>query len=73
MYFLKTTLFGPSTYTWAELTELAAKENIAEITLRRARQELELIKTPRGQRGYIWSLPQKILDEMHRAERLIGR
>ncbi len=73
MYFLKTTLFGPRTYTWAELTELAAKENIAEITLRRARQVLELIKTPSGQRGYVWSLPPKILDEMHRAERLIGR
>ncbi len=71
-YFLKTTLFEPRPYTWPELAELAAKEDIAEITLRRARRELKLIKTPRGQRCFVWSLPSQILDEMHCEARLAG-
>ncbi len=41
--YLKTTLFEPHRYTCPELAELAAKEDIAEITLRRARRELWLI------------------------------
>jgi hypothetical protein len=72
MYFLKTTLFEPHPYTWPELTERAATENIAEITLRRARQELKLIKTPRGPNCFVWSLPPEIMDEMHQQARLSG-
>jgi len=67
MDFLKTTLFfNPRPFTWAELTELAAKEKITESTLRLAREELGLIKAPKGQRCWVWSLPTEIVDHMYR-------
>jgi hypothetical protein len=42
MEFLKWTLWERFRCTWPQLVELAAKEEIAEITLRRARDELKL-------------------------------
>jgi hypothetical protein len=44
MEFLKWTLWERFRCTWPQLVELAAKEEIAEITVRRARDELKLVK-----------------------------
>jgi hypothetical protein len=63
IHFLKVTLFELTQSTWAKLTELAA-EDIAEITLRRARAELELTKTFAAHGQCLWSLPRRLYSEM---------
>jgi AAA domain len=64
MNFLKTTLYGCSGRTWAELTELAARQGIPEITLRRARDELRLEKKAKGKDIVVWSLPPRVQTQM---------
>jgi len=64
MNFLKTTLYGCSGCTWAELTELAARQGIAEVTLRRARRVIGLEKKAKGKDIVVWSLPPKVQTQM---------
>jgi hypothetical protein len=64
MNFLKTTLYGCSGCTWAELTELAARQGIAEITLRRARREVGLEKKAKSKDNVVWSLPPRVQTQM---------
>ncbi len=56
-YFLKMTLLEHFKLTWAQLTALAAEESIPEITLRRAREAVPLLKACQG-RNVFWTLPQ---------------
>jgi hypothetical protein len=52
--------------SWPQLVELAAKEEIAEITLRRARDELKLVKKHLGDHQYCWQLSKDVLSELAR-------
>ncbi len=64
MNFLKTTLYGCSGCTWAELTELAARQGISDITLRRARGVVGLEKKAKGKDIVVWSLPPRVQTQM---------
>ncbi len=65
VYFLKMTLFELGKCSWAQLSELAADEDIAEITLRRARRLVPLIRKPNGPRQWLWSLPRTVMSQLH--------
>src|SRR5580692_1080925 len=64
MSFLKTTLYACSGCTWAELTELAARQGIREITLRRARDKIGMEKKAKGKDIVVWSLPPRVQTQM---------
>jgi AAA domain len=64
MNFLQTTLYGCNGCTWAELSELAARQGIPEITLRRARSEVRLEKKAKGKDIVVWSLPPRVQTQM---------
>jgi hypothetical protein len=63
MEFLKRALYDQLNCGWRELSEMADKEGIAEITLRRARGELKLLKKQEG-RQFLWELPDDLWREM---------
>jgi len=62
--FLKWTLWERFRCTWPQLVELAAKEEIAEITLPRARDELKSVKRHIGDHQYNWELSTEIAAEL---------
>ncbi len=62
--FLKTTLYGCGGCTWAELAELAARQGISDITLRRARNVVGLEKKAKGKDIIVWSLPPRVQTQM---------
>jgi hypothetical protein len=64
MEFLKWTLWERFRCTWPQLVELAAKEEIAEITLPRARDELKSVKRHIGDHQYNWELSTEIAAEL---------
>ncbi len=64
-YFLKMTLPEHFKLSWAQLTAHAAEENIPEITLRRAREAVPLIKACQG-RNVFWTLPQPLMGDLLR-------
>jgi hypothetical protein len=62
--FLKMTLHSLVESPWNKLAEMAAKQGIAEITLRRARDTLGLEKKAAGNHQYVWELPQELWLEL---------
>ncbi len=68
-YFLKMTLLEHFKLTWAQLTALATEESIPEITLRRAREAVPLLKACQG-RNVFWTLPQPLMGAAPTAERV---
>jgi hypothetical protein len=66
VYFLKMTLFEHFELTWAQLTALAAAENISEGTLRRAREIVPLLKIVKGKNHVVWSLTQDMTNDLWR-------
>jgi RecA-family ATPase len=65
IYFLKMTLYELNELPWAELVELAAKEEISAMSLRRAREKINLGKSfVKGK--WVWRLPQDVFSELFR-------
>ncbi len=64
MEFLRWALWDRMTCSWPELIELAAKEEICERTLRKARDELKLVKKHIGNHQYTWQLSRELVAEL---------